>query len=117
MDDGMPRDANGLRPCEWCGDPIRQPATGRRRRYCSRTHRELAYRRRKTEGEVTTALQWDESTVQAWLVAHGVATPPVSTVDETQPRPVASVDETRGVRRSRRRGGMTASAMPLFSDE
>lgn len=106
MDDGMPRDANGLRPCEWCGATIRQPATGRRRRYCGRTHRELAYRERKTQRRIGEALQ-----------AATAPPPSVPSVDETRPDPVPSVDETRGVRPNRRRRGMTASAMPLFSDE
>lgn len=87
MGNGMPRDADGLDPCDWCGGPIRQPATGRRRRYCSRTHRELAYRERKTVRRV------DEAVVQAVAAVR-----PDSSVDETRTLRVPSVDETRRVR-------------------
>jgi hypothetical protein len=67
-------------PCEWCGEPVEQPATGRRRLYCRRTCRELAYRERKTRARIEDA------------VAQAVAA--VSSTDVT-PDPVASVDETR----------------------
>lgn len=70
----MPRDESGLRPCEWCGGPIQQPPAGRRRRYCSRTHRELAYRERKTQRRVDQA-----------VTAAVEARDSESTVDETGP--------------------------------
>jgi len=35
-----------MKGCLVCGNPIRQPATGRRRQYCSHACRQLAYRRR-----------------------------------------------------------------------
>lgn len=57
MGDGLPRGADGLEPCGWCGGAILQPPIGRRRRYCSRTHRELAYRQRRTARLVDTAVQ------------------------------------------------------------
>jgi hypothetical protein len=57
MDDGMPRDGQGLRPCAWCGGRIVQPPTGRRREYCGRTCRELAYRERKTQRRVDEAVE------------------------------------------------------------
>jgi hypothetical protein len=118
MDDGMPRDASGLRPCEWCGGPIRQPATGRRRRYCKAGHREMAYRARKNDDRVTDALQWDEETARTWLVTHGAPPPSDSSVDETRGIRIPSVDETRRVRSAfgRRRSGMTAAAMPVFQE-
>jgi len=98
--DGFPQDETGLRACEWCGGLMRQPPTGRRRRYCSRTHRELAYRERKTQRRIGEA------------VAAAVPPPrPDSSVDETPPNPVPSVVETRRV------VGMSAAAMGLFSDE
>lgn len=42
-----PRDADGEKLCAWCGGPIRQSGVGRSRDYCSRTHREYAYRKRR----------------------------------------------------------------------
>lgn len=56
MADSLPRDEHGLQPCDWCAGPLVQPPTGRRRRYCSRTHRELAYRERKTQRRIGDAL-------------------------------------------------------------
>lgn len=73
MGDDLPRGADGLRPCDRCGGPIRQPPIGRRRRYCGRNCRELAYRERRTERRVAGA-------VEAALAAAA----PESTVDETK---------------------------------
>lgn len=106
MTEGFPRDETGLQPCDWCGGPIQQPAIGRRRLYCGRTCRELAYRERKTQRRVKEAVK--------------AAAAPDSTVDETAD-PVTTVDETRRPlpaprRAGRRRSGMTAQAMPLFVD-
>jgi hypothetical protein len=70
--------------CDRCGGRIEQPATGRRRRYCTRTCRELAYRARSTEAAVTEALR-----------AHGIDPDQDSSVVETRPIPVTSVVETR----------------------
>lgn len=95
MDDGMPRDASGLRPCEWCGGPIRQPPTGRRRRYCRRSHRQLAYEERVTQRRIGEALQ-----------AAGPPPPSDSSLDETRTIRVPSADETRRVR--------AAFGRPLF---
>jgi hypothetical protein len=100
MDDGMPRDADGLRPCEWCGGPIRQPATGRRRRYCSRTHRQMAYEERVTQRRIGEALQ-----------AAAPPPPSDSSPDETRPIRVPSADETRRVR-----GAFAAGRRPLFRE-
>jgi hypothetical protein len=71
MDDGLPRDDRGLRPCEWCGGTIQQPKIGRLRRYCRRTCRELAYRERATRRRIAQAVE--------------EATAPESSVDETAP--------------------------------
>jgi hypothetical protein len=48
--------SDGLQGCEWCGGPIRQPATGRRRRYCKPGHREMAYRERRTQRRIGEAV-------------------------------------------------------------
>ena len=52
MGDDMPR---RLRLCEWCSSTIQQPRIGRRRVYCGRTCRELAYRERKTQRRMEEA--------------------------------------------------------------
>jgi hypothetical protein len=81
----IPRDDRGLRGCAWCGEPIRnQPATGRLRDYCSRTHRELAYRARKQQAAI------DAAVAAALAAAAAAPAGPVSTTDAT----VSSVVET-----------------------
>jgi hypothetical protein len=75
------RDADGNLLCDRCHGPIVQPPTGRRRLYCSRTCRELAYRVRSRQAAIDEAVK--------------AATAPVSSVVETTPDPVSSVDETR----------------------
>jgi hypothetical protein len=98
------RDSEGNLLCDRCHGPIVQPSTGRRRLYCGRTCRELAYRERSRQAAIDKAVK--------------AATAPVSSVVETAPVPVTSVDETRVPRARRRRSGMTASAMPLpLSDD
>jgi hypothetical protein len=57
MADDLPRGPDGLQGCEWCGEPIRQPATGRRRRYCKPGHREMAYRARARRDAINEALK------------------------------------------------------------
>jgi hypothetical protein len=42
-----PRDGDGGKLCAWCGGPIRQSGVGRSKDYCSRTHKEYAYRARR----------------------------------------------------------------------
>lgn len=72
------------RPCDRCGGPVQQPPTGRRRLYCGRTCRELAYRARARERAIADA-----------LLAAGLA--PVSSTDATPAVaaiPVTSVVET-----------------------
>jgi hypothetical protein len=98
------RDSEGNLLCDRCHGPIVQPSTGRRRLYCGRTCREMAYRERATQDRINDALK-----------AAGVDPDPVSSVVETAPVPVTSVVETRAPlpRARRRRSGMTASAMPL----
>ena len=54
MNRETPRDAEGNKLCAWCGGPIQQSGVGRSRDYCSRTHREYAYRSRR-ELELVTA--------------------------------------------------------------
>ncbi|MFF8619112.1 hypothetical protein [Streptomyces sp. NPDC015350] len=52
----IPMDEDGNRLCLWCGDPIVQTGTGRKRDYCKRSHREYAYRERATLRRVGNAL-------------------------------------------------------------
>jgi hypothetical protein len=85
----MPRDRSA--PCEWCGGEVEQPATGRRRLYCRRTCRELAYRERKTRSRIEDALRLagalsvDQTLRQAAQVSStDVTSDPVTSVDETQ---------------------------------
>lgn len=70
-------------PCAWCGEPVRQHGIGRTREYCSRSHRELAYRDRKQQRLI------DEAVAQA-LAAHR---PSDSSVVETA-APDSSVVES-----------------------
>lgn len=57
MSGELPRDAAGGTVCEWCAGPMVQPAVGRRRRYCGRSCRELAYRERRTQRRIAEAVQ------------------------------------------------------------
>lgn len=82
-----PRDADGAKLCAWCGGAILgQSGIGRSRDYCSRTHREYAYRSRRQERLITEAL---------------AAARLVSTTDERGLGPDTSVDETRAGRARR----------------
>ncbi|MGW2485454.1 hypothetical protein ACWCWQ_37160 [Streptomyces sp. NPDC001571] len=73
-----PRDGAGAKACAWCGGPIKQSGVGRSRDYCSRTHKEYAYRSRR----------------DAKLIAQALADArPVSTTAETGPA-VSPVVET-----------------------
>ncbi|MFE6703354.1 hypothetical protein [Streptomyces sp. NPDC057718] len=47
MTEETPRASDGEKVCAWCGGPIQQTGVGRRKDYCSRTHREYAYRARR----------------------------------------------------------------------
>jgi hypothetical protein len=104
IDPGGKMGNNGPVACDRCGERIEQPATGRRRLYCGRNCRELAYRARSKDQAVRDALK-----------AHGVDVDSVSSVVERRPVPVTSVVETRAAvpKARRRRSGMTGSAMPL----
>lgn len=89
------RDSDGNLLCDRCHGPIVQPPTGRRRLYCSRNCRELAYRTRKLDSAVNEAVK------AATAPDTSVVETQVASVDET----VASVDETRRpVPKPRRKG-------------
>jgi hypothetical protein len=45
-DQELPRD-KASRPCEWCGEPVPQPATGRPKLHCKRSHRQRAFEARR----------------------------------------------------------------------
>ncbi len=146
--DGMkretPRTPDGAKLCAWCGGTMRQTGVGRSRDYCSRTHKEYAYRARRDRRLV------DEALAAAAVVSTTAEKAPaagISPVVETESRPVTAPipalavpeedyvlappvaalpvlpDAWRApapaVRRplSRRRSEMTASAMPLFEVE
>ncbi|WP_438471380.1 hypothetical protein [Streptomyces asiaticus] len=49
------RDQDGARLCEWCGGPIKQPPTGRQRRYCRQSCRQRAYEERQVQERVALA--------------------------------------------------------------
>jgi putative intracellular protease/amidase len=83
------RDADGNLLCDRCHGPIAQPPTGRRRLYCSRTCRELAYRERSRQHAIDEALK--AAGVDPDAVSSTDA-PPVTSVDQSA---VTSVDETR----------------------
>lgn len=51
----IPRDAEGRRLCEYCGDPVPESLGTKPRRYCSRSHRQRAYEARRTREAVVTA--------------------------------------------------------------
>lgn len=79
-----PRDRDGNKVCAWCGDPIKQSGVGRSKDYCSRTHREYAYRARR-EAEIRIA-----------AYSRGRADGrTVSSTDETGDGAITSVDEMK----------------------
>lgn len=82
-----PKDGAGAKLCGWCGGQIRQSGVGRSKDYCTRTHKEYAYRARR----------------DARLIANALADArPVSTTAEsvstTDGTPVSPVVETGAVR-------------------
>lgn len=81
----IPRTPDGTKLCAWCGGEIRQSGVGRSRDYCSRTHREYAYRARR-EAEVKLV---------AYSRGRADAVRPVSSTVDTRPDPVPTVDESR----------------------
>ncbi|MEU3256102.1 hypothetical protein [Streptomyces sp. NPDC006997] len=80
-----PRAADGEKLCAWCGGPIKQSGVGRSRDYCSRTHREYAYRARREA----------EMRLVAYSRGRADAVRPVSSTVDTRRDPVPTVDETR----------------------
>jgi hypothetical protein len=88
MDIETPRDADGEPLCEWCGAEVKQPPTGRRRLYCSRTHREYAYRQRRERRLTARAYAMGKADAESWSVSTTGES--VSTTGVTVP----SVDET-----------------------
>jgi hypothetical protein len=73
------------RLCMWCGGPIQQSGRGRRRDYCSRTHREYAYRARR-EAQIR---------LKGYLKGQADAHRSISSTDGNRSGPNTSVDETR----------------------
>lgn len=85
-----PRTPDGAKLCAWCGGPIRQSGVGRSRDYCSRTHKEYAYRERATQKRIAQALA-DASPIST---TDEVPSPQDSTTDEIRPAAETSVVET-----------------------
>ncbi|WP_331722148.1 hypothetical protein OG416_39235 (plasmid) [Streptomyces longwoodensis] len=80
-----PRANDGAKLCAWCGGEIKQSGVGRSRDYCSRTHREYAYRARREA----------EMKLVAYSRGRADAVRPVSSTVDTRRSPVPTVDETR----------------------
>ncbi|MBV9026050.1 MAG: hypothetical protein JO362_20200 [Streptomycetaceae bacterium] len=116
MNDGMPRDHRGLRPCAWCGQTIRhQPPTGRLREYCKAGCRELAYRERRTQRRIAEAVKaatTQVSPVDETVSANPSTTPTKATLPAqggtAHHSPVSPVDETEGKR--------VAEPLPLWTE-
>ncbi|MYX88504.1 hypothetical protein GT036_33135 [Streptomyces sp. SID4915] len=83
MQNDTPQDAAGARLCEWCGGPIVQPVTGRRRAYCRRSCRQRAYEGRRQREAIVAA-----------VASALVRSRSESTRDETPPDLSPSRDET-----------------------
>ncbi|MFG3223141.1 hypothetical protein [Streptomyces sp. NPDC048185] len=100
MKHDTPRDVDGEKLCAWCGGPIKQSGVGRSRDYCSRTHREYAYRARR-EAEMKLVAYSRGRADAARSVSSTVDTrrDPVPTVDETR-APVPAADPSEGWVRS-----------------
>ncbi|MBV1956245.1 hypothetical protein KUG12_18140 [Streptomyces sp. BV333] len=84
MKHDTPRDADGAKLCAWCGGEIEQPGVGRRRDYCSRTHREYAYRARREA----------EMKLVAYSRGRADAARPNSSTVDTRRDSIPTVDET-----------------------
>ncbi|MFF9527643.1 hypothetical protein ACF1DV_37615, partial [Streptomyces achromogenes] len=78
-----PRDDSGEPLCAWCGGPVQQSGIGRRREYCSRTHREYAYRARRDREMRLRAYSEGRADERRLSSTDGTPDGPVSTVDET----------------------------------
>ncbi|MEU8623209.1 hypothetical protein [Streptomyces sp. NPDC048623] len=85
MKHDTPRGTDGAKLCAWCGGEIKQSGVGRSRDYCSRTHREYAYRARR-EAEVKLV---------AYSRGRADAARSVSSTVDTRQDSVPTVDETR----------------------
>ncbi|MEU8030681.1 hypothetical protein AB0C13_18855 [Streptomyces sp. NPDC049099] len=114
-----PRDTDGEPLCAWCGDPIKQSGVGRRRAYCSRTHREYAYRDRRDRERLLRAYskgRADErsfSSVDERKDAGGKSVPqPVAPLPR-KPKPLPP----EPLNSDRRRSNMSVSPMPLCAEE
>ncbi|WP_217562238.1 hypothetical protein [Streptomyces sp. GbtcB6] len=80
-----PRDPDGEPLCAWCGGPIQQSAVGRPKDYCSRTHREYAYRARREAGIRIAGYSRGLADARANSSTDGTRQDPVPSVDETIP--------------------------------
>jgi hypothetical protein len=118
-----PTDSDGARLCDWCGDPIPEPAKiGRPRDYCRRSCRQRAYEERK----VVARIEEREKLARISALAQAASLSsraekdpdPVSPRDESgPPAPAATPPPALPPRRgTRRRSTMTASPMPLWTD-
>ncbi|MFD8300700.1 MULTISPECIES: hypothetical protein [Streptomyces] len=99
MDTETPRNGDGEKLCAWCGGEIKQSGVGRSRDYCSRTHREYAYRQRREQRLIAEAVERvklkaytrGKRDAEEWAQTYSVSTtgeipePPVSPVVETLP--------------------------------
>nr|AAA91010.1 SpdA [Streptomyces phaeochromogenes] len=81
-----PRDGEGDPLCAWCGGPMQQPATGRRREYCRRSCRQRAYEDRRLR-------EAQREAVVAALAKAALRTS-VSSRDDRPTPPIPSRDET-----------------------
>ncbi|MEU5736207.1 hypothetical protein ABZ797_46590 [Streptomyces antimycoticus] len=89
------RDQDGARLCEWCGGPIKQPATGRQRRYCRQSCRQRAYEERQIQERVALAKFAVRSLMQDEINARTSAFPVSSRDDAAHPID-SSRDESSG---------------------
>ena len=136
-----PRDADGNRLCEYCGDPVPASLGTKPKRYCKRSCRQRAYEARKTREAIVTAVavavahdrrtsrdldRSDRPTtrdVAKAQAAPGVPAgpdggdfllaPPAASPQESPVLPEAWRAPAPRRALSRRRSGMQASAMPL----
>jgi hypothetical protein len=81
-----PRTPDGAKLCAWCGGTMRQTGVGRSRDYCSRTHKEYAYRARRDRRLVDEALA--AVAAVSTTAVKGPAVEPVSAVVETGAAPI-----------------------------
>ncbi|MFE4198893.1 hypothetical protein ACFRJ9_23865 [Paenarthrobacter sp. NPDC056912] len=120
MSTETPRDADGNKLCGWCGGPIQQKGVGRSRDYCTRTHKEYAYRARRDQEIRFRAYSKGRADERFFSTTAETPQPSNTSVVETQspqvnatnsPSPPAPLPP---LKRARRRSAQTASAMPLW---